>query len=433
MEIQRKLEIQLNGSHLPLPAESVLHLQVDFRSVEGSVSLVYLVVALSVNIIQDILQLSLCLVPDFDISHEVIRPGGKLRPVGQSEGSVDFRRDIHDILDLVCDLFFGNQNMRVILTEHLHAEQSVQLPGFLFSVNHIHLIDTERQISVGTQTVLINQNGVRAVHRLAGVVIALILLYAGDDEHVLLIVSPVSGSLPESGIAQYGSGNFLITVLLVNASPEIQKSVKQFPSSGKPVGHARRSLVEHKQLLLRSDLLVISLGRFLQKFLKFFQLGFVRKRIDINSLQLISLLVSSPVSTGHGANLKGSIHQFLGIVHMRSAAKIHVIITRVVDGDRFVLRKILDQLCFEFLSPEQLQRLLTGNFLSCPGLAAFDDLMHFILNHLKIIRGKRSGKDKIIIQTVLNLRSDGILHLIFSENLNNRLCQDMGKGMTVNL
>ena len=148
IEIERELEVELYCTHLPFSAQSVLHFEVYFGSVERTVTLVEFIAALTVNIVEYSFKVCFRLVPDVDIAHIIIGTGGKLSAVGEPEGVVELGRDAHDVLDLVGYLFLGDKDMRIVLTEKLHTEQTVQLAGFLLAVNGIDLIYAYRQLSV---------------------------------------------------------------------------------------------------------------------------------------------------------------------------------------------------------------------------------------------------------------------------------------------
>ena len=68
------------------------------------------------------------------------------------------------------------------------------------------------------------------------------------------------------------------------------------PSPREPVSHARSSLTEHEQVKLRSDLLVVSFLCFLEPCKVSLELVLGRESEKIYSLQLIPLLIASPVS-----------------------------------------------------------------------------------------------------------------------------------------
>ena len=196
--------------------------------------------------------------------------------------------------------------MRIILTELLYTEQTVQLAGFLLAVNNIDLCNAERQILVGSRLVHEYLDGIRAVHRLQSISITSVLCLAFQNKHAILIVSPVTGCNPQLLFGKNRTGNFLIAVLLMNPSPEFKQRIEKLPASRQPVRHSGSRGIEHEKFLLRADLLVISLLCFLNHVQMLLQFLFGRECININTLQHISVLVSAPVSAGYGFNLEGS-------------------------------------------------------------------------------------------------------------------------------
>ena len=74
-EVMRQLEIELDSSALPLAAESVLDLEVDLRSIEGTVAFIDFIISLAVLIVEASLQRCFGAVPYVDIAHEIIRTG----------------------------------------------------------------------------------------------------------------------------------------------------------------------------------------------------------------------------------------------------------------------------------------------------------------------------------------------------------------------
>ena len=306
VEVQRQLEVKLDRAHLPFSSQRVLHLQVNLRAVESTVAFIDLKVSFPVFLEQNCLQVRFRLVPHVDITHVIIRAGRKLCLIREAEGSVNLSRNIHNIGNFGCDLIFGNKNMRIILTELLYTEQTVQLAGFLLAVNNIDLCNAERQILVGSRLVHEYLDGIRAVHRLQSISITSVLCLAFQNKHAILIVSPVPGCNPQLLFGKNRTGNFLIAVLLMNPSPEFKQRIEKLPASRQPVRHSGSRGIEHEKFLLRADLLVIALLCFLNHVQMFLQFLFGRECININTLQHISVLVSAPVSAGYGFNLEGS-------------------------------------------------------------------------------------------------------------------------------
>ena len=437
-EVVRQLEVKLHGAALPFAAESVLDLEVDLRAVEGAVALVDLVVALAVLLVQNSLQGCLGAVPDLDIAHEIIRTCGELAAVGDAEGRVDLVGDVHDVLDLGLDLGFGDERVAVILAESLHAEEAVQLAGLLFSVDNVQLVVADRQLLVGVHRALVGHHRVRAVHRLGCVDIhgvladrVLLALLARDDEHIVLIMCPVAGDQPELPVVDDRRGDLIVTVARMNRSPVGDQGLVDLPAVRQPVGHARCGLVEHEEVELRSQLLVVALLGLADEVEMSLELGLIRKCIHINSLQGITLLVASPVSAGCGFDLECGGHELLGVGDVRAAAEIHEVVAGPVDRDLLIFRQILDELRLELLVLEELQRLGTGQLLAGPVFLPLDNLMHLVLDDLVVILGDRARKHEIVVKTVRDLRADGVLHIFLAEDLDHCLCQHMGQRMSV--
>ena len=163
------------------------------------------------------------------------------------------------------------------------------------------------------------------------------------------------------------------------------------------------------------------------------ELFLVGECIDVNTLQLLAVFVTSPVGTGHGLDLERCTEQFLRIVYVRAAAKIHEIIAGPVDRDQFVLREILDQFGLELLILEEFQRLVPAHFLAGPGLLSLHDLPHLGFDLIAGFLRDRLGDQKIVVEAVRDLRPDGVLYVLFPVDLDDRLGQDVREGVTVNV
>ena len=145
------------------------------------------------------------------------------------------------------------------------------------------------------------------------------------------------------------------------------------------------------------------------------------------------MLITPPVCTGSGLDLESSAQKFLRIIYVRSTAEIHIIFTRVVDGDGLILRKILDQFRLILLILEDLQSFFLGNNLAGPVFLTLQDLAHLVLDGLEIFLGQRSGESEVIVASIFDLRTDCYLNLVISENLANCLSHYMSQGVTIYL
>ena len=112
---------------------------------------------------------------------------------------------------------------------------------------------------------------------------------------------------------------------------------------------------------------------------------------------------------------------------MRSPAEVVEIVSRIVDGNRLVRGKVLDQLNLVLLVGKNLQRLFLGDDLARPVLLALENLVHLVLDGLEIIGGHRTGQLEIVVESIINLGSDGNLDVLASENLHHGFCHHMGQ------
>ena len=343
----RKLEVKLNRTALPLTTERILDLKVDLRAIECAVAFIDLVAALAILLVEDGLEGCLCTIPDVDITHEIIWSGGELCTVGDTEGLVDLVCDRDNIRDLILDLGLHHEGMIIILTELLYTEETVHLTGLLLTVQHIVLRVTDRELLIGTKLTLEGEHRVRAVHRLRchgvdvltvvndrtrldlrylllGCRILIVLDHVLDirvcrgvtidtrnDEHVVEIMCPVTGNEPETLVVYERRCDLGVTMAALYLTAVLKQCLVHLPSTWQPVWHTWRSLVEHEELELRTDLLVVTLTRLLDHLYVLLQLILRRECIHIDTLHVVTLLVASPVCCGTAVNLVSRAHQLL--------------------------------------------------------------------------------------------------------------------------
>src|SRR5690554_5915028 len=113
--------------------------------------------------------------------------------------------------------------------------------------------------------IFINQYTTRTVHRFNG----MHLLINSGKIHIILIVVPVTGALPEPLVKDNWGNNFLITGLAVLFLPEIYQLIPQYNPSGMEKGETLTLLMKAKQIKFPSQFSVIPLFGFLQ-FIKIF-------------------------------------------------------------------------------------------------------------------------------------------------------------------
>ena len=211
--------------------------------------------------------------------------------------------------------------MVIILTELLHTEQTIHLSGLLLTVYKSDLVVSDGKLLVRVNGPLICIHCIGTAHGLCshGIIIVLIVYGAqrhfrnrtvilrdaclginisensGNDEHIVYIVSPVTADEPELLVIDYGSLYLLISVPVMDLSPEFHESPVKPPSSWKPVRHSGCGFTEHEQVKLGSELFVISLHSFFDHIKMSLEFILTGKCIDIDPLHYIPLLISSPI------------------------------------------------------------------------------------------------------------------------------------------
>lgn len=101
--------------------------------------------------------------------------------------------------------------VRVVLDKTPHARQARQRTARLISVQDTELSHTDRQLLVAAIATVKDETVSRTVHGLQRP----LLLLDGESKHVVLVVLPVAGRLPEFGIGHIRGDDFLVTSLEV--------------------------------------------------------------------------------------------------------------------------------------------------------------------------------------------------------------------------
>lgn len=103
------------------------------------------------------------------------------------------------------------EHMRVILLEATHTRQTSQRTACFVAMQHTKVGHTNRQLAVGTIAMRKHQAVTGAVHRLQ---CKLFLLHI-KGEHVLLVVLPVAGLLPQLDIVDVGRDDLFIAKVAI--------------------------------------------------------------------------------------------------------------------------------------------------------------------------------------------------------------------------
>ena len=123
--------------------------------------------------------------------------------------------------NLILDLLRSHKNVGVILGKTAHPHQAVKLTGFLMAVNQSQLSHSQRQIPIRTRLRSIGQHPARTVHRLHCV----ILFINHRGIHIVLVMIPVPGSLPQASVQNNRRGHLHIAGLFMDFPPIFQKRI----------------------------------------------------------------------------------------------------------------------------------------------------------------------------------------------------------------
>ena len=330
---QRKLEIKLNRSALPGPANRILKMEINLGTIECPIPFVYHIV--QSQLIQCASQGICSHLPILIASHAVLGTGRKLYMILKSKQAINLVNQPCHTLNLILNLIRSHKDMCVILRKTAHTHQPVELSWFLMPVNHSQFPQTQRQVTIRTRLRLIYQYASRTIHRFN----RKILLINHRSIHIFLIMRPVSRSLPQTPVQDNRSRNLLISIPAVKLMPVIQQHIFQFHSFRQEKWEARTCFAHHKQPQLFSQFSVITLFGFFQHGQVFFHLRFLSKCSSIDTCEHFVMLISPPVRARQIRKLK-CFHR-LCTHQMRACTEIHKL-SLAVKADFRILGQIPD-------------------------------------------------------------------------------------------
>ena len=346
------LHVELDRAALPGTAERVGQMEVELRAVERAVALVDGVILAHIG--DGVLERFGREVPGLLLADVVLRHCGNLDLILQAEDGVDLVEQLDDVLDLVLHLVPGHEDVRVVLREAAHAEQAVQCARKLVAVHEAQLADAHRQVAVRVRLRLVHQHAARAVHRLDRVV------FAVDDGrvHVVLIVVPVAGAVPQRLIQDDRRGDLHIAVALVDLAPVVDQRVAQHHALRQEEREARALLREHEQAEVAAELAVVALLRLLEHREVLVERALLRERNAVDALEHLVLRVAAPVGAGDRRELHGLDRA--GAQQVRAGAEVGKVALRV-EGDLLASLGVLrDQLLLVRLAGHLLLGLRRG-------------------------------------------------------------------------
>ncbi len=418
----RHLHIQLYGSALPCPSYGVFQMEVQFRTVESSISFIYnkrhshLFYGVSQGVFSHF--------PFFIGSHRILWSRGKLYMIFKSEHLIYVVAKFRHIFYLFVDLLGKHEYMGVVLSKGSYSHQPVKSSRKFVPVNLTQFAAANRKFPVGPHLSLVYQHGSRTVHRLDGVIFVIYL----SEVHIIFIMIPMSGRPPQLLVEDQRRFYLFVSSLDMLLSPERFKTVSYDHSLRKEERKSRTFFRKHKEVHLSAYLAVVAL-------LSFFYLGYILiqellrgKCGSIDPLQHLLIRIASPVSSRYAHELK-CLDLACGL-HMRSRAQIYEV-SLLVKGDHRILRKILYQFYFIWLAClfHIFDSFCSWKFKSFQRIIGLNYLLHFFLNLHKVFFSEFMFRVEVIIKSVLDSRAYG--QLCVGPKAFNRLRHNMGSCVTI--
>ncbi len=219
--------------------------------------------------------------------------------IGEAEQAVKAVDEVYNPFDFIDDLFRQHEEVGVILGKGAHPHQAVQHPGKLMTVHQTHFAQAQGQFLVAVQILLVCQKPARAVHGLDRIVFIIDL----GEIHVLFIMIPVPGAVPQFFIQDYRGANLLVAGQGVFLTPEVFEFIANYHALGQKQGKTGSFIHCNEQAQLPPQFAVVALFGLFQLVQVIIQLCFLGERSGVDTLQHGIILTAAPVGPGHA-------HQF---------------------------------------------------------------------------------------------------------------------------
>ena len=356
----------------------------------------------------------------------VVGHGGKLDLIRQTEERVDLVKKLRNADDLVLYLILGKEDVRVVLREAAYAEHAVQRAGQLMAVDDAQLAVAQGQLLIGVRLQLVHEDAAGAVHGLYREILAV------DDGgvHIILIVIPVAGGLPQGAAHDLRGGDLHIVPLSVHLAPVVDEGVFQHHALGQVEREAGRLIAEREQTQLTPELAVVAALCLLNAGEVLVQLVLLREGDAVDALKRLAAAVPAPVGAVAGGELDGVALYSAGGVKVGTGAEVGELTLLIKTDDR-----VLGQIVYKLDLIRLVLLLHEPECFLARQLKAFElelffaDLAHLALDLLHYFRGKGEGRVHIVVKAVLYRGADGKLDLRVQAL--DRLRQHVGAGVPV--
>ena len=225
------------------------------------------------------------------------RPGRQLGRVLEAHRVVDVVEQLDEARDLVGDLILAAVDVRVVLGELAHAGEASERAGGLVAVEHVLRVIAQREVAVRLLGEAVVQVVRRAVHRLERAVV-LACLAVEHEEHVLLVLAPVAGDLPQPLVEQQRRLDLDVAVGQGQLPHVARQHVVERRAFVGPEGGPGREGVEVEEIELSPQPAVIALGGLLALLHPGLERLLVEERDAVDALELGLGVIAAPVRPG---------------------------------------------------------------------------------------------------------------------------------------
>ncbi|MNO25723.1 hypothetical protein D3C76_155660 [compost metagenome] len=399
-QTDRQVKIELQSTTLPDPTKAVFQRELDLRTVERA--LTRLQIVRQASTIKGCSQCSFSAIPQLVGTDAFFRTSGQFHlDIFEAEIGVDVHGQLDERGGLGLHLLFGAEDVGVVLSERTYAHDAVQRTRWLVTVAGTELGQTHRQLAVALQALIEHLHVARAVHRLDGVV----AVFRLRGEHVVGVVGPVPGFLPQAAVNDLRRLDFEVAVVALDLAHVLLEHLVQSPAVRVPEHHARRLFLGVEQAQALADLAVVAFFGFFDALDVRSQLLLVGPGGAVHALQLLVLGITAPVGAGQLGQLEG--FQETRVRHVRTAAHVDVFFV-IVQAHGLLVRHVFDQ--------AQLVVFATGlehfdhfgarsDFLDHV-VIFLDQLLHALFDGGQVVRGERTFEGDVVIETFVDDRTD---------------------------
>ncbi len=420
-----QVRVVLQGTALPVTAEAVAQGELDLRAVEGA--LARLVFPLQARFVQGVGQCTFGTVPQLFGTDTLGRTGGQLHGhIGEAEVVVHVQGQLDEVGGFLLHLIFGAEDVRVVLHEATHAHDAVQGAGRLVTVAGTELGQAQRQVAVALQALVEHLHVARAVHRFNRKITA----FRRSGEHVLGVVGPVAGALPEDAVDNLRGLDFLVAVFALDLAHVLLEYLVDGPAVGVPEHHARGFFLQVEEVELLADLAVVAFFGFFDALDVGRQLLLVSPGGAVHALQLLVLGIAAPV----GARQLGQLEclEEAGVRHVRATAHVDVFFV-VVQAHGLLVGHVLDQAQLVVFATglEHVDDFGARGHLLDDVVVLLDQLLHALFDSGQVFRGEGALVGDVVVEAFVDDRADD--HLGGRVQLLHRVADQVGARVTDDL